>query len=202
MKPITQWTPTDAIDFLKKVDKKLWRPIALIGVASLLVFVFIIIPAWFERWQVKAELQGLEAKVLMVENLARNEILWQKQSREYQELIRTTRQRIYSSAETALLAGEVSRLAKESRVTIVSSRPHDSNAKFPAPFDARYGLRSYQFVLNAGFHAFGDFLSRIENHPKFLQIQALNIQAAEKPDSLPKIEVSIAAVSDESIVKK
>lgn len=202
MKPLTQWTSTDAIDFLKKVDIKLWRQIALCAVGSLLVFVIIIIPAWFERWQIKAELQGIEAKVQMVQNLARNETLWQKQSREYQELIRTTREKTYSSVETALLAGEISRLAKESRITIVSSRPHDVNAKFPAPFDKRYGLRSYQFVLNSGYHAFGDFLSRIENHPRFLQIQALNMQAGESASSLPKIEISIAAVSDESLPTK
>ncbi|MBI3306216.1 MAG: type 4a pilus biogenesis protein PilO [Candidatus Omnitrophica bacterium] len=196
MKPLTQWTQHDIIDFFRKADKKVWIKFAAIGAAVFLVLILIIWPAWFKRLGIRDEIKNTKAKIQTLETLRIKKSEWIHNKTDYAHYVAGIKQRLYTSSESSLLLGEISKLAKESNVVIIASRPQDVSAKFPAPYDQNYESRYYNFVVEGGYHELGALMSRIESYPKLLRIQKFKITPRDdKPAShLAEIQLAVIAV--------
>lgn len=183
MKPIKQWTLNDILGFLKGVDKKTWLIVVLSAVGSLLIFVFLVIPAWIERPMFRQQVQSMEAQIRQVKSLEQKKVLWEENEKKFGDLILRTQARVFSSSERGLLLGLVSKMADESRVDVLASKPMTEKIAFPAPYHLKYQPGGYEFTVQGGYHDLGKFVSRLESSEKLLRVQSLQILPSDKsPD--------------------
>ena len=192
---LRQITPARILDFFKKVDKRTWIKTGLGAFLILILGLLIIWPAWFQRVEIRGKIKNLEGQINTLHTLTQKKAEWLRNKEEYSNLIRDAKAKLYEPGEGSLLLGAISKLAKESKVSIVASQPKDYPDKFPAPFDARYEGTLYDFTLEGGYHDFGNFVSRIESHPKLLRIQLFNLKAKDGAPKVHTAAISLSAIS-------
>ena len=183
MKPIKQWSSADIIAFARSVDKKTWG-IILAGVLGVLIFIiFIIIPAWIERPLLRHEIQKMQTQINQVNALNEKRKAWEEDQKVFGALIEKTQARVLTAQDMGSLLGIVSKMADESRVDLLSSKPQDEKTIFPAPYHLKYQPSGYEFSFQGGYHDLGNFMSRIESSEKLLTVRSFSIESAEKtPD--------------------
>ena len=196
MKPLNQWTPADLIALVKGIDRETGIKIGIGAGIFLFIFWLIIWPAWFKRVSIHTEIRNTQAKIAQLELLEKKQPEWLRNQADYSSFIQATKERIYLSGETELLLGEISKLAKDSGVSIIASRPQQSSAKFPPPFDQRYEASDYYITVEGSFHSLGKFISRIESYPKLLRVQTFSILPRDdSPEShIADIRISVHAM--------
>ncbi len=195
MKPINQITTSDIVAFVQGVDKKTWIKIGA-GAAIFAVFYFLILdPAWFKRPKVYTSIRAVEAQIIGVKTSMRKRPDWIRDRESFQKFIKESKERIYAPGESSLLLGHISKLAEESKVTIVASKPKEYSGKLPAPFDKQYEANVYDFTIEGGYHEIGNFIGKIESNPKLLRVQLFNISAREEDPKIHLVDLSLSAVS-------
>lgn len=195
MKPLPQITPQEVIDFLKKVDKKTWIQGGVAVLAGLLLILFIVFPAWFERPQVRGQIKALQGQIMVTQALFLKKPSLLKNKSEDSRLITESKARLYAPGEASLLLGAISKLAIESQVSVVASMPKDSEAKFPAPFDKAYEGSGYDFTVEGGYHNLGQFIAKIEANSKLLRVETFSLKARSETPVNHLAEVTLSAVS-------
>lgn len=195
MKPFYQWTGEDLVFFLKSVDKKTWIKVGIGAAIFTVIFVVFIWPAWFSRVEVKNKIKGIETQIIRLQTLRRKEKGWMQDKEDYQNFIQEVKERLHAATETSLLLGLISKLASQSDVSIIASRPHNTSPEFPKPFDAVYEAHLYDFTVEGGYHEMGEFISRIESNPKILQIQLFHMNPREKNPGVHIANLTISAAS-------
>lgn len=195
MKPISQWNRLDIIDFFKKVDKKNQVKLAALAGMVMIVFVLIIWPAWVIRLQVRSQIKNVKAKIQTIETLRLKKSEWIHHKTDFGLYVQGVKQKLYISGESSLLLGEISKLAKESAISIIASRPQDAPVKFPEPYNQRYEARYYDFVVEGAYHELGTFTSRIESYPKLLRIQKFQITPRDDKPTSHLVEIRLAVIS-------
>jgi len=195
IKPIQEWTGADFILFAKSVDRKTWIRVGGIALAVVLFAVFVGWPAWFMRTHVKTMIQVIEGQIVRLETQRRNEKGWRKDKEECEKFIAGVHRRLYDMNRLSLLLGEISKLAEESGVSVIASRPQDKPESFPKPYDAKYRADLYDFTVEGDYHALGRFISRIESHERQLRVQFFNINPREKNPESHILNLTLSAVS-------
>ena len=195
MKPINQMTTKEIVDFLKSVDKKTWIKVGAIAAAALVVFMVIIWPAWFKRVQVHMEIKNVEAKIQSLNTLRGKKEEWLKNKDLYNQNILDVKNKLYKPGESALLLGEISKLANESKISIVASRPKDEPLKYPPPFDQQYLANLYDFSVEGGYHQLGQFVANLESFPKLLRIQEFHIVPRENNPQSHTADIQLSAIA-------
>ena len=197
MRPLNQWTATDLADFAKKVDKTTWIK-AGIGVAVAgVVFIFFIWPAWFERGRVLGQIRAIQDQVATLQMLTSKREEWLRSQTDFKKFIQDTKDHLFQTSETSLLLGAISKLADESKVAIIASRPKDATEEIPKPFDQQYKANLFDFTVEGGYHAVATFVSRIESHPKLLRIQVCQLKPSEKTPEAHLADMTLSAMSFE-----
>jgi Tfp pilus assembly protein PilO len=170
----------DGIAFLKNVDKKVWVVGSLCAIGFLLVVVFLVIPAWIERPMLRRDIQSMETQIRQVNDLNKKRPEWEENQKVFGSLIESTRSRVFTVEEMDMLLGSASKMASESRVEVLASKPLIEKIAFAAPYHLIYQPRGYEFTVQGGYHDLGNFVSRIESHTKLLRIQSLEIVPDKK----------------------
>jgi hypothetical protein len=150
MKPLNQWTFVEVIAFVKSVDKRIWMIILSSAVGFFLMVVFLIIPAWIERPILRRDIQGMEAQIRQVNLLNQKRRGWEENQKVFGSLIDGTRARVFTPQEIGLLLGQVSKMAGESRVDVLASKPLAEKTVFPAPYNLKYQPSGYEFTVQGG----------------------------------------------------
>ncbi len=195
MKPINQISPQEIIDFLKKVDKKTWLKAGAGAAVAGLLIVFVVLPAWFERPRVRAQIKNLEGQMMLTKALFLKQPQLFKNKGDFSRLITEAKSRLYVPGESSLLLGAISKLAVQSGVSVVASMPKESSANFPAPYDTSYEGNGYDFTIEGGFHNLGQFISKIESNPKLLRVEKFTLKSRIESPNSHLGEVSLSAVS-------
>ncbi|MFH1208758.1 MAG: hypothetical protein V1673_04290 [Candidatus Omnitrophota bacterium] len=173
----------DVIAFLKSVDKKVWVTVLSCGTVSLLLIVFLVIPAWIERPLLRRDIQSMEIQIRLVNDLIKKRPGWEEDRKVLGSLIESTRARVFTVENIDTLLGSASKMASESHVDVLTSKPLTEKTVFAAPYHLIYRPRGYEFKVQGRYHDLGNLVSRIEGHDKLLRIQSLGIVPAEKtPD--------------------
>ena len=170
----------DGIAFLKNVDKKVWVVGFLCTIGFLLVVVFLVIPAWIERPMLRRDIQSMETQIRQVNDLNKKRPEWEENQKVFGSLIENTRARVFTDEEMDMLLGSTSKMASESRVEVLASKPLTEKIAFAAPYHLIFQPRGYEFTVQGGYHDLGNFMSRIESHTKLLRIQSLEIVPDKK----------------------
>lgn len=192
---ITQMTPEQIVDIVKGVDRKIWIKAAIIvSIAGVLTY-FLIYPAWIKRFEIKSQTESIKAQIAQTNALFRKRPEFVKIKEDSQGFIKDSKQRMYTPSEASLLLGVISKMANDSKVSIVSSKPRPFEGKLPAPFDAQYEASLYDVTVEGGYHAVGDFVSRLESNPKILRIQILDIHKRDGSDAVHIADFTLSAVS-------
>ncbi len=193
MKPIH--LPFSAIiAFLKSVDKKTWKVVFLCAVVFLLVVVFLVIPAWIVRPSLRRDIQSMEAQIRQIRDLNKKRPGWEVDRKVFTSLIESVRARVFTADDMGVLLGQVSKMASESRVDVITSQPLIEKTVFAAPYHLKYQPSGYEFTVQGGYHDLGNLVSRIENHGKLLRIQNLKIVPAEKTPNRHIAELKLWAI--------
>ncbi len=195
MKPLQQLTAADVIEFLKSVDKKTWVQVGIGVIVLIALWSLILEPAWIERFQLKSQIKSIQGQIQTVVTLNQKKALWDRQQKEFSELIDKTRVRLFQKEEVSLLLGQVSKLARDAKVNVIASKPQGEKSGFPAPYDSQYQGSSYDFAVEGGYHDLGRFTSLVESYPKLLRIQSLKIMPIDKTPEKQIAELRIMAVS-------
>ena len=196
---ITQMTPEQMVEIVKGVDRKTWiKIIAALAVATVL-FVFLIYPAWIKRFEIKAKIDANKAQIAQTNALFRKRPELVKTKEDSLVFINDSKSRMYTPSEASLLLGVISKMANDSKVSIISSKPRPFEGKLPAPFDAQYEASLYDVTVEGGYHAVGDFVSRLESNPKILRIQSFNIHSKEDKEDPGKVHLADFTLSAVSI---
>lgn len=197
MKPIKEWKKEDLIDFLKTVDKKTWGIIAGSIVGIVIAWTFVIGPAWFDRPSLRREMQGMESQIQQVKTLNEKRPTLEADKRLYEEMIDKAKSCLFKAEESGLLLGQISKLANESRVEVIASKPRGGEVTaFPAPYDLKYQAKGYDFTVQGGYHELGTLMSRIESFNKLLRIQNLWITPAEATPDKHIAEIRLLAIAE------
>lgn len=192
---ITQMTPEQVVEIVKGVDKKTWIKAAAVLSVGAVLFVFLIYPAWIKRFEIKAKAEASKAQIAQTNALFRKRPELVKIKEDSLSFIKDSKERMYTPSEASLLLGVISKMANDSKVSIVSSKPRPFEGKLPAPFDTQYEASLYDVTVEGGYHAVGDFVSRLESNPKILRIQIFNIHSKENSHNVHLADFTLSAVS-------
>lgn len=195
MKPIQQLTTKDLVDFLKAINAKTWRKIGLAATGGVVFLVLIVIPAWFERPGLKYTIQTLRGDVTTTKALILQRPELERNKQDYMKFIQEAKERIYRPDESSLLLGALSKLAEESQVSIIASKPKNYEGTLPAPFDAQYQASQYDFTVEGAYHDLAQFVSRIESNPKLLRVETFYLRPQEETPQKHLVDISLSAVS-------
>ena len=102
---------------------------------------------------------------------------------------------MYKPGESSLLLGVISKMAEESKASVIASKPTEYAEKFPLPFNDQYEGNSYDFSLEGGYHDLGTFISKIESNDKLLRVQSFSIRPQEDGAEKHLADVNLSAVS-------
>jgi hypothetical protein len=180
MKMPNQWTTGEIIEFAKRVDKKTWGAVAIGSTAFLLVLVFLVFPAWIERPLLRRDIESMQAQIRQVNALSQKRAAWQQDEKVLGALIEKTQGRVLTADGLGLLLGQISKMANETRVDVLASKPFNDKVLFAAPYNAKYQPSGYEFTLQGGYHDLGTLVSMIEGYEKLLRIRSLQIVASER----------------------
>ena len=194
MKPFSQWTFAYVIAFVKSVDKKVWVTVLSSVVGFILVVVLLIIPAWIERPMLRRDIQDMEAQIRLVNALGQKRLVWEEDQKVFGSLIKKTRARVFTAEDMGLLLGQVSKMAAESGVDVLTSMPSTEKVSYAAPYGSIYQPSGYEFTMQGGFHALSNLASRIENHKKLLRIRSIEIVPAERTPDRHTAELKLLAI--------
>ena len=90
--------------------------------------------------------------------------------------------------DTELIIGNISNMAKESGVKIISMRP-EMEQKYPD-----YIKLPFSLAINAfDYHSLGDFVSRIESHPDIYVIEDVRIYPLSEKEGLT-VNLKLSAI--------
>ena len=193
MKAVKQMTLADIIEFAKSVDKKTWVTVAVSAVGIMLLWFVLIGPAWIERPALRREVQEMTKQIIQVNALNEKRPLLEGDLKAYNELLAKTKDRLFTSDGIGLLLGQVSKLADESRVDVLASRPQNDKLAYAAPYNAKYAANGYEFTVQGGYHELGQLVGRIESYDKLLRIQRLQISGSEKNQERHQAELRVLA---------
>jgi Tfp pilus assembly protein PilO len=184
----------EVIAFLKSVDKKVWVAGVLCTIGFFLVVVFLVIPAWIERPMLRRDIQSMETQIRQVNDLNKKRPEWEENQKVFGSLIESTRARVFTDEEMDMLLGSTSKMASESRVEVLASKPLTEKVAFAAPYHLIYQPRGYEFTVQGGYHDLGNLMSRIESHGKLLRIQSLEIVPDKKTPERHIAELKLWAI--------
>lgn len=194
-KPLKEWNFEDVKTFLKNVDKKTWIVLLACAVGVLLIVVFLIIPAWIERPVLRRDIQAMEAQIRQVNSLNQKRQGWEKDLKVNGPFIEKVQKSVFSDESVSVLLGQISRMARESHVDVLASKPLPEKTVFQAPYYLKYQPIGYEFTLQGGYHDLGQLASRIETYEKLLRIQSIEILPTEKSSGRHTAELKLWAIS-------
>ncbi|MFA7255578.1 MAG: type 4a pilus biogenesis protein PilO [Candidatus Omnitrophota bacterium] len=194
MKPLNRWNLADVIAFAKTVEKRTWVIVLSSAVGFLLVVILLVIPAWIERPLLRRDIQSMEAQIRQVNALNEKRQGWEENQKIFGSLIEETQKRVFTEDSLGMLLGQISKMAGESRVDMLASRPLTEKAFFPAPYHLKYQPSGYEFTVQGGYHDLGNLTSRIENYDKLLRIRSLEITPDGKTPGRHIAELKLWAI--------
>ena len=196
MKPIRQWTKQDLIGFVKGVDKKTWGMVGggIAGIA--LLWFFFIAPAWIERPRLSGSIREMDAQLRQYQVLNQRRLRLEEDMKVFTKLFDETKARLYKEGDIALLLGQVAKLASDSKVDMIASKPKSETVVFPKPYGDRYQTVSYDFTMQGGYHQIGKLAAALESHPKLIRIQKIQIVPDKDKTERHVVQFEIAAISE------
>jgi hypothetical protein len=195
VKPLNQMTTADVLEFIKGIDRKTWIKIAVGAVISLALLAVVVWPAWVTRVEVRQQAKDVKSQVTLTQSLLLRQPQLLQDKEKFLKFGVEVKGRMFEPGESSLLLGVVSKMAQDSKVSIVSSTPKPFSEKFPPPFDAQYEASAYDFTVEGGYHEIGEFVSRIENNAKVLRIQSFYITTQEKTADKHLASFTLTAVA-------
>ena len=194
MKPINRLTLAEVIAFVKSVDKRTWVTVLSSAVGFLLVVILLVIPAWIERPLIRRDIESMDAQIRQVNALNQKRPGWEENQRIFGLLIDETQKRVFTEDSMGILLGQVSKMASESRVDVLASKPLNEKTFFASPYNLKYQPSGYEFTVQGGYHDLGVFVSHIENYKKLLRVQSLEIVSDGKTPGRQIAELKLWAI--------
>lgn len=195
MKQFSQMNTKDIIGFVKGVDKKTWGKFSVVAIGAVFFLIVFVYPAWIERPILRREIQGMEAQIRQVSGLNQKKPVWEEDQRSFSDVLERTNGRLFSREGVGLLLGQVSKLAVESKVDVLASKPVNEKIVYAAPYNSKYEANGYDFTLQGGYHDFGMLANRIETYSRLLRIQSIHILPSEKTPGKQISEWRLSAIS-------
>lgn len=183
-KPWTQWSGRDLLMYFRGFDRRQQRKYLVCALGGLLLTVFVVFPAWFQRPQIQNQIAVLRAQIAQGEAQIKNHPKLIEERRLCENFIQDIRSRLFGPDEREGLLGVLAGMAKKSGLSLTSTETGESKIS-KEPFAGEYPMVTYTVSFEGGFSPLADFVSEIENYSKPLVISRLSITSrAEQPGSL------------------
>ncbi len=191
--------PVEMIKKLWQKDRKTIIQQAVILLVLVALVVFIIFPLFFKIHSMGTDLKDLELRISTAKSKIKKVPEFKKQMELYGKEIETTQKRFLQIRDLDELVGDLSKLAANSGVRLVGSRPiNDQKQPLPDPYNKKYLSASYELTLEGGYHEFGALISEIEQSEKLLLIRDLSLQPntakqSEKLQCIAQVDAFVQA---------
>ncbi len=195
MKPAKALSMATIIGFAKNADKKTWMVLAAATVGVILLWFGLIGPAWVERPVLRREIQDMTKLMIQVNALNEKRPILERNQKVYADIIANARGRLFTNEGIGMLLGQVSKLADDSHVEVLASRPQEGNVIYAVPYDERYSASGYEFTVQGRYHDLGKLAGRIESYDKLLRIQLFRISSSEKNPERQRTELKVLAIT-------
>lgn len=186
---------TDVLETVKRFERRTWIYIGAGSFAALLFFLFSFYPGWCKRPALLKQSVDLQNQMSRLKAMSLKKPQLEKQKKEIQSFVEGFQKRLFSEAETPFLLGKISKVAQDSEVELVASKPIESVEPFPDPYAQKYKKFIYQLTAEGSYHRIGDFISRLESYPQYFQIQSLDINPQADKAGKQIAEIKLMAVS-------
>lgn len=151
-----------------------------------------IIPNVFQLVQVSSKMSHMKATSRMAQEKIKNLPQLRKNRKAYIDQISNLEKQFYDEDQVSELIGSVSEIAKETGITINSSKQYEYKGNDAITKNPFYRPILIKLELEGKYHNFGEFVNRLERNSKMIRIYEINIQRGEetKKDKL-EIELSV-----------
>lgn len=195
LKKINTLDAKTILTWAKEVDRKVWIIVAVGVLGFILLYVFLIGPAWFQRPALKKKVADVEIQTVRLNALLPRKPELLKQKEEVKLFIESFQRRLFREDEMAFLLGRISKIANEAQVELLSSRPMEQSEAFPAPYGDKYKKFIYLVTVEGGYHQIADLVSRLESNDQYFQIQSLSIFPQASAVGKQVADIKLMAVS-------
>ncbi len=181
--------------FIKGFDRRTWVFISCGAFAFLFYIFFMFSPAWVKRPALNKKSVEVSNQLIRLRALVQKKPEYVRQKDEISVLISDFHLKLFKKDEVAFLLGNISKLAEQSQIELLASRPLDKEESFPEPFSQKYKKHVYQLTIEGGYHAIAGFVSNLESYDRLFQIQSLTIMPQAKTPDKHVADLLLMAVS-------
>lgn len=176
--------PVDLIKDLWRKDKKQVIQLAVIAGGLLVLIFFVFLPLFLKIQPMRREAGDLSQQITVAKNKIKKIGELKQQLDLYSKEIDAVEKRFLRIRDLDELLGDLSKLAADSEVVLVGSRPlSEKKQVLPEPFNKKYLSVSYELTLEGSYHQFGKFVNDIEQSERLLSIRDLSIRPATSKQS-------------------
>lgn len=176
--PLKAKNPVEILKKLWEKDKKTIIQQAVILAVTLILIFVVFFPLFFKIGFLKTDVKDKEQKISVSQAKIQKILELKKQLELQSKEIETVQNRFLQIQDLDRLVGDLSKLAADSGVRLVGSRPlSDAKKIFPEPYNKKYLTATYELTLEGGYHDFGKFFGEIEQSEKLLLVRDVTIQS-------------------------
>jgi Tfp pilus assembly protein PilO len=180
------------VSFFRYIDKKNLRNSGiLLGIIIFFVMVCLV-PAVKSNKELKIKCNDLENNTIRSVKKIDNHSQLKKEKEETEEYVNRYLGRLLEERDKTRLIGDVSDMAKQSQVNIISMRQQQFNRVLPESFLAYVKPLCYELTLECGYHQFGNFINKIETFDVILHVEEFYIEPNESDDKQHMIKLVLS----------
>lgn len=176
---------------LVQMDPKEKKFLMVTGSIMLIILLVGIIPNVYELFHITSKIAHMNPKSRIAEEKIKNLPQLRNNRKAYVAQITDLEKQFFDVDQVAELIGMISEMAKDSGITIISSKQYEykgSDAITKNPF---YRPILLKLELEGRYHNFGKFVNMLERNPKLILVSEMNIEPSEKKKDKLAISVSI-----------
>lgn len=164
----------------------------LIGCAVVLItFLLGVIPSGTGWFQTLSELGRIKSQTRAAVEKIRNLPQLHKTRENYLIQISEYEKKLFDEDEISGLIGVISEMAKESELTIRSSKQRDYKGDDLIKKNPFYRPFLLELKLAGGYHNLGQFVNRLERYKKLILVDEMNVLPSEEKDKALDIVLTI-----------
>lgn len=177
------------LNVLRYVDKKTLRNT---GVLILVIGFFIglcLVPAMKSRKRLSEKLTQLENNLIRSKKKINNAAALEQEKEKLEAFVGLYINKMIEESDKTRIMGDISDIAKQCDVTIVSVRPTSYEYAYPEDFLQYFVPLTYELKLESGYHEFGTFVNILENYDIIIKVEKFSIQPS--PESKKQHDITL-----------
>jgi len=180
------------INIIRYIDKKTLRNSAILLGLIILFIMICLMPAVKSNKELRQKCIDVENNIIRTVRKIDDYPQLKKEKEETEAYVATYFGQLLEEREKTRLIGDVSDIAKQCKVKIISMQPRSFNRLLPEDFLAYIKPLSYELTLECGYHQFGSFINKLENFNIVLHVEEFHIDPNAETETIHSIRLILS----------